>query len=209
MEFILAKRGLRFRLFHKRGADLLAELDELDLAHRREAGAGRDEVTHDHVFLEAAQIVDLAQSGRFGQDARRVLERRRGNEAVGLERRLGDAEQHRGRLGGLAALLHDFGVFFLELELVDLVAPEERGIARIGDLHLAQHLADDDLDVLVVDLDALETVNFLHFVHEVLLQVLRSADLENLVRHDWAFGQLLAFLHEVALEDDDVLVRAE
>ena len=96
-------------------------------------------------------------------------------------------------------------VLLLELEPVDLIAPEERGVARIGDLHLAQHLADDDLDVLVVNLDALEAVNFLHFVDQVLLQVLRSADLEDFVRNDRTFGELLALLHEVALEDDDVL----
>ena len=74
------------------------------------------------------------------------------DEAVGFERGLGDAEQNRRRFGGLAALLHDLGVLCFEIELVDLVAPEERGVARIGDLHLAQHLADDDLDVLVVNL---------------------------------------------------------
>ena len=89
--------------------------------------------------------------------------------------------------------------------LIDLIAPEQRGVARIGDLHLAQHLAHDDLDVLVVNLDALEAINFLHFVHQMLLQILRSADLENFVRHDRTFGELLALLHEVALEDDDVL----
>ena len=42
-------------------------------------------------------------------------------------------------------------VLLLEIELVDLIAPEQRRVARIGDLHLAQHLANDDLDVLVVN----------------------------------------------------------
>ena len=110
---------------------------------------------------------------------------------------------------GLPPCFDDRRVLPLEIELVDLVAPEKRGVARIGDLHLAQHLADDDLDVLVVDLDALEAVNFLHFVDEVLLQILRSADLEDFVRDDRTFGELLALLHEVALEDDDVLASAE
>ena len=63
--------------------------------------------------------------------------------------------------------------------------------------------------MLVVDFDALEAVNLLHFVDEVLLQVLRSADIENFVRDDGTFGELLAFLHEVALEDDDVLVERD
>ena len=128
---------------------------------------------------------------------------------IGLERGLGDAEQHRGRFGGLAALASTCAVFLLEVEPVDLVAPEEAGVARIGDLHLAQHLADDDLDVLVVDFDALEAVDLLHFVDEMLLQILRSADIEDFMRDDGAFGELLALLHEVALEDDDVLVERD
>ena len=87
------------------------------------------------------------------------------------------------RFRRLAALLDYALVLFLEIELVDLIAPEQRRVARIGDLHLAQHLAHDDLDVLVVNLDALESVNFLHFVDQVLLQILRPADFENFVRH--------------------------
>ena len=81
-------------------------------------------------------------------------------------------------------------------------------VARLGDPHLAQHLADDDLDVLVVDRHALEAVDLLHFVDEVLLQFLRAADVQDFVRNDRAFGQLLALLDEVALEDDDVLADA-
>ncbi len=63
--------------------------------------------------------------------------------------------------------------------------------------------------MLVVDLHALEAVDFLHFVDQVLLQVLRSADLENFMRDNRTFGELLALLHEVALEDDDVLVERD
>ena len=174
----------------------------------RETGAGRNQVTHDDVFLEAAQMIDLAQRGRFGENAGRVLERGRGDEAVGFERGLGDAEQARAASAGLPPFLDDLLVFLFEIELVDLIAPEERGVARIGDLHLAQHLAHDDLDVLVVNLHALQAINFLHFVDQVLLQILRSADLENFVRNNRTFGQLLAFLHEVALEDDDVFGQA-
>ena len=62
--------------------------------------------------------------------------------------------------------------------------------------------------MLVVDFDALEAVNLLHFVDEIFLQVLRSADLEHFVRDDRAFGELLALLDDVALVDDEVLARA-
>ena len=68
-------------------------------------------------------------------------------------------------------------------------------------------MADDDLDVLVVNFDALQTVNLLHLVEEVFLEFLRSANVENFVRHNGAFGELLAFLHEITLEHDDMFIE--
>src|SRR5689334_5223537 len=102
-------------------ADMVAEVDDLDIAVGREAGAGRDEVTHDDVFLEAAQVVDAAQGGGLSKDTRGVLERRGGDEGIGLQRGLGNAEQNRHGLGGLAALLLDTDILVLEGEAVDLV----------------------------------------------------------------------------------------
>ena len=135
--------------------------------------------------------------------------RRRAQEALGFQRGLGDAEQHGRGFGRFAAHLLHALVFAFELQLVNLLAPEELGVAGFGDAHLAQHLAHDDFDVLVVDRHALQAINFLHFVDQVLLQFLRAADVENLVRIHRAFGQLLAFLHEVALEHDDVFADGD
>src|SRR6185436_14257004 len=104
----------------------------------------------------------------------------------------------------LATAFFDTLVLAFEDDLVDLFAPEEGGITRFGDAHLAQHLTHDDFDVLVVDRHTLETINFLHFVDEVLLQFLRPADVENFMRDNRTFSQLLAFLHEIALEDNNV-----
>ena len=59
--------------------------------------------------------------------------------------------------------------------------------------------------MLIVDLHALEPIHLLHFVHQVLLQLLRAAHFQNLVRHNGAFGQLLTLLHVIAFEYDDVL----
>ena len=39
----------------------------------------------------------------------------------------------------------------------------------------------------------------------MLLQFLRTADIENLMRHDRAFRQLLALLHVIAFENNNVL----
>ena len=57
--------------------------------------------------------------------------------------------------GGLAALGDDAVVDLLEIELVDELERQLLRVARLIDAHLAQHLANDDLDVLVVDRHAL------------------------------------------------------
>ncbi len=59
--------------------------------------------------------------------------------------------------------------------------------------------------MFVVNFDTLETVNLLDLVEQMLLEFLGSTDLEDFVGHDRPLGKLLAFLHKIALEDDDVL----
>src|SRR3546814_15812605 len=83
----------------------------------------------------------------------------------GLERGLGDPEQHRLAVGKLAALGSGLGVDLVHLLAVHLLADQQRGVPRFGDLDLLQHLANDHLDVLVVDLHALEPVDFLNLRH--------------------------------------------
>ena len=78
----------------------------LDLARLVEghAGAGGDQAADDDVFLQAAQLVALAHDGRLGQHARRLLEGGRGDERVGRQAGLGDAQQHVGVRRGQLAL---------------------------------------------------------------------------------------------------------
>src|SRR5438552_9317047 len=83
---------LRLGFFHYRCANRLTFFDQLDLAVLRETGAGGNQVTHDHVFLEAAQFIDLTQCSRLRKNASRILERGSGNKAVRFERSLRDAE---------------------------------------------------------------------------------------------------------------------
>jgi len=71
---ILSDRWLRLGFFHYRRADWLAFFDQLNLAMLSEPGSGRDQVTHDHVFLKATQFIDFAQCRRFGENAGLVLE---------------------------------------------------------------------------------------------------------------------------------------
>ena len=59
--------------------------------------------------------------------------------------------------------------------------------------------------MLVVDGHTLQAIHLLNFIHEMLLQFLRSADIQNFVRNHGTFSQLLAFAHKVTFKHDDVL----
>jgi hypothetical protein len=62
--------------------------------------------------------------------------------------------------------LHHLAVVALEDVLLDLLVDQEVGVTHLLDTNAAQHLTHDDLDVLVLDTDALQAVNLLDFVHE-------------------------------------------
>ena len=74
-----------------------------------------------------------------------------------------------------------------------------------SDLDLLQHLPNDDLDVLVVDLHALQPVDVLDLVHQVVRQRLDAQHLQNVVRHARPVDQRVATPHEVAFLHRDVL----
>ena len=87
-----------------------------------------------------------------------------------------------------------------------VLADQEVGVADVVDhAHLAQHLADDDLDVLVVDLHALEAVDLLHLVHQYLASSFSPLMREDVVRVRRAVHQRLAGAHPIALVHADVL----
>ena len=133
-----------------------------------EARAGRDQPAHRHVLLEAPQEVDLARDGRLGQHARRLLERRRRDEGIRVERRLGDAEQIGSPWAGPLPLDEHPLVLLDGSGIVHDVLDQELGVADfLLDLHPAHHLPRDDLDVLVVDVHALEPVDLLDLVDQV------------------------------------------
>src|SRR6478735_8851260 len=98
VQYKLTDRRLRFAVFHHWRANRFAFFHELELTMLRAAGSGRNQVTHDHVFLEPAQPIDFAERSRFSEHTSRILERSRRNKAVGFQRSIGDAEQHRNSL---------------------------------------------------------------------------------------------------------------
>src|SRR5579863_4165010 len=194
--------GRDFRLHLGRG--LFHFWREAHVAVILHAGAGWDQASHDDVFFEAAQVVDRALDGGFGKHARGLLERRRRNERVGRQRRFGDAQQQRASGGWFAAFFDDAIVFLAEVELVELLLEQERGVAHVFHLHPAHHLANDHFDVLVVDVDTLQAIDFLDFVDQVSLQFFFAQHGENVVRVERAVHQRLAGLHPLAFLHVDV-----
>ena len=130
-------------------------------------------------------------------------------KGAGLQAGLGDTLEHRIAGRRLAAVVDRPTVQLLELLAIDLLAHQESGIAGGGDLDLLQHLANDHLDVLVVDLHALEPIDALDLIGEILGQGLDAEGIEDIVRHRVAVHQEIADQDVVALLDRNVLALGD
>src|SRR5450759_3420808 len=159
------------------------------------ARAGRDQVTDDDVLLESEQLVTRATNRGVGENTRRLLEARRRDKRLGRETGLGDSEQQRLRDRRQLLVLLGLVVRIPEGLLVDVLALEELRVSALQHAHLLQHLPHDHANVLVVDLHALQAVNLLHFVEQVLLNRARSLDAKDIVRIHRAFGETVARSH--------------
>ena len=95
-------------------------------------------------------------------------------------------------------------VLFHQADAIDLLAAQVTRVAGLDDLDLAQHLANDRLDVLVVDLHALQAIHVLDFLDEVRRQRLHAEQAQDVVRIRLAVDDGLALLHVLAFEHDDV-----
>ena len=127
--------------------------------------------------LSPSSVSRLAVDGSLGEHSRRLLERCCRDERTRLQARLGDAEQNRmSRLRRFLPSIPHLSVDLVELDPVDLLALQQLGVAGVIDLDLLQHLANDHLDVLVVDVHALQPIDLLDLVDEVGRQFLDALD---------------------------------
>src|SRR5579872_231370 len=178
--------------------------EQFDIAIALQAGARGDQPAHDHVFLESAQVIDLAGDSCLVENAGGLLEARGGNEGVGRERGLGDAEQEGTARGGTATLVDHAIVLLAETELIDLFVQKEPSVANVLDLHPAHHLANDGFDVFVVDVHALQAINLLDGIHQVSLRVLLAENRQQIERIERAIDERLAGMHVLAFLNVDV-----
>src|SRR5690606_34101407 len=197
VDLVVAEARVELRL------GLLGRLD-LDLGVPGKTGTGRDELTDDDVLLEAEERVATTAHRGLGEHARRLLEGGGRQPRVRRERRLRDAHQLGTAGGRLATLRHRATVRVLEAAALGELARQEVRVARVENGHAAQHLAHDDLDVLVVDVHALRAVDLLDLVHQVLLRGARAEDAQDLLRVHRTLDELradrdvVAVLHEQA-----------
>ncbi len=110
---------------------------------------------------------------------------------------------------GLPALGHDALVLGPERVPIDELAGQEEGVALGEDAHLLHHLPDDQLDVLVVDLDALRAVDLLHLVDEVALGPGVTCRAQQVGRVERARRQGRTGLDDVAVLDQKVRAPRE
>ena len=85
---------------------------------------------------------------------------------------------------------------------VDELARKQVGVALLVDPHLLHHLAHDQLDVLVVDVDALGLVDLLDLADEVQLGLGPAPDRQQLVRVQRPLIELLARLDLLTVVDE-------
>ena len=79
---------------------------------------------------------------------------------------------------------------------------EEPGVAGVVDPHVVDHLADHQLDVLVVDVDALALVDLVDLRQEVVARLGHARDLEQQLRAGDALGEQVALADLVPGLDD-------
>ena len=126
-------------------------------------------------YLDEAEVTALELAVLITQTAQ-------GDDLTGLERLAVASVDDYDLAPEAVVLLH-------HLELVSDLLLEEERIPWIEDLDLAHHLADDDLEVLIVDLHALQTVDVLYLIDDVLLDGRRALDLEDVGRRDGPIGE--------------------
>ena len=79
-----------------------------------------------------------------------------------------------------------------EVHLLDHGAGQELGVACVYYPDLSHHLANDDLDMLIVDVNTLHTVGPLNLSDEVVMDCLNAENCKDVVRVLSTFGELCA-----------------
>ena len=160
-------------------------------------------LSDDDILFQTDQVVHLTLDRRFRQNLRSLLEGSCGQEGICRQGCLGDTEHDLfpGR-GSLAFCFQHF-IHFIELQYIDHAARQEFGISSFLHTDLFQHLAHNDLNMLIIDIHTLQTVYTLHFTQQIILRRAQTLDLQDIVWVYTTFCQLIAgFKHLSVLNLD-------
>ena len=144
---------------------------------------------------------------RLGKNLGGLLEGCGGQEGLGLQRCLGDTQQNGDCLGKLEILLtcsHARGdgvVDILQLLNADDRAKQQLRGTGILNADLTGHLTCDDLDMLIVDVNRLRTVNALDFLDDILIYRIQTQNAHDVGGSLVTLGQTLTDLNMVAIVD--------
>ena len=94
-------------------------------------------------------------------------------------------------------------VDILELQKVYQGSRQELGISVILDTDLLQHLANQNLDMLITDFYTLQTVYTLYLTEHVILNGANAFDSQDIMGIHATFGQLITGLQNSAVHDLD------
>src|SRR5579885_868861 len=112
---------------------------------------------------------------------RHLLAGGRGQPAIRIERGFGDTQQDGLRRSGFAALCQDSRILLRISKTINEVVWQHIGIARLLYTHAAQHLPDDNLDMLVIDIHTSVAIDLLDFLHQVGLHSFAALDAQDIL----------------------------
>ena len=155
-------------------------------------------------------MVGLTLDGGLGEDLGGLLEGSGGQEGVRSQRRFGDPHQQLcahclpqrfAVLPDLSRLIAavDLGVGIVQLQNVYHRAVQKLGVAGVLQADLAHHLADDDLDMLVVDVHALLAVHPQNLLDQVVVHSVGAPDSEHIMGVQGSVSQLRSGLDGIAV----------
>ena len=159
----------------------------------------------DDVLLQALQIIPGTPHRSIRENPRGLLEGCRRDERLRRQAGLGDTQKQGFGASCLPTALDDGLVHLSECYPIDVVTLQELSVSWIRDPNLLKHLANDDTDVLVIDLHALEAVHLLDLVQQVLLDGTWTFDPQDIVRINGAFTEAVPSSDMVAFMDPEVL----
>ena len=167
--------------------------------------ACRNQLTDQNVLLQTGQRIDLTLDCSIGQDTRGLLEGCSGQEGLGSQCSLCDTHEYRrsgckGQAGFACvhALLYLLVCIF-QLENGQHCARQQIRVACVLNLDLAHHLANDNFNVLIVQIYALLTVYLLNFLQQVILNGTRIQDAQDVMRVERTLVELEALRDDIAV----------